>query len=161
MLRYIGALALVLSSWAVGAVVAAYEKETLKTLDALYDMNEYLRRRIKSGRVPLGIIFSQYRNERLEKQGFLPIMRQSGDISVLWESAAEQLPIGGEAKEACLAFGAELGKLGYDDQEKRLDEFSAFLMSEREKTGAGLKDRQRSVRVCALLIGLLAAILLI
>ena len=161
MIRYLGAAALVLSAWAAGALIAAAERDTPKAVNSLYGLAVYMLRRIKTGRAPLRGIFADFSDGYLEKCGFLEILRRPGDIPALWQSAIGKLPLSGSARREALTFGADLGRLGLEEQEKRLEAFIPFLAAERERAENGLKNRQKSIRISAALAGILIAIILI
>lgn len=161
MLRYLGAAALVLSSWIVGVLLARAEKDTPRAIYALYNLASFLLRQIKNGRTPLRVLFDRYSDPYLERVGFLNVLRSGGDIPALWREALELLPIDGTAKEESVAFGAELGLLPLEQQEKRLESYMLLLQTEREKAESGIANRQKSIRAVCLLLGALMAIILI
>ncbi len=161
-MNWIGAIALTLCSYTAGAMLAAGEKERLFTLEALVSFLCCMRRRIYGERIPLYRIFAEYENERLEKCGFLPLLRsQRAMLGSVWRQAVELLFIeNGVKRELCL-FGEALGSLPLDEQLKRLDGCIAMLEGARNSAAKTLPEKQKSTKTVCLIIGLITAIILL
>lgn len=161
-MKWLGAVFIVAASYLCGFILARGEGEKARVLDSVISLLKYMRRRISAERAPLYNIFSSFNDARLEEAGFLEIMRSRTDkLNLLWKSALETLYIEGEARQELLRFGEDMGMLSLDEQEKRIDVCLDLLCSERDKSLAGLPARQKSQKTVCLLIGLLAAILLL
>ena len=161
MIRYAFAAFAVLCSWIAGRFIASSAKESVAALDSLIDLTEYLHRRISAERTPLKTLFRNYDDKTLEKCGFLSVLRSEGDPSALWREAAELLPVSAGTKREIAAFGNGLGRTSLAGQEKKLRDFAETLRDERAKAGAGLKDREKSIRAICLLFGVIAVIILL
>lgn len=159
-IKLIGAAVTVISFWAAGAAVASAAREKAECVGAFHTFLCELKRQMVVRRAPLGNVFASYRDERLEKRGFLKALRGAGSVSALWNAAVATLPLDARLSRAAEEFGGELGKTGLDGQTRSADALIELVGAEREALERSLADRQKSIRVTALLIGALAALIL-
>lgn len=161
-MNWLGAAILVLASYICGNMLSAQMQEQTKILSALISLLEYMRRRMLSERAPLHRIFCDFDSELLERIGFItPLRTRRSDISEIWNSAVKKLSIGEESKGELSLLGISLGRVGLDEQIKRLDACISFLESEQSKLRVALPPKQKSTKTVCLLFGLLTAIILL
>ena len=161
-MNWVGALLVIIASYLCGFALAKDEGNGLKTLDSLLSLLTYMRRRMNSERIPLFEIFSGFRDEYLEKCGYLDIIRSHRNgVSSLWNDAVSTLYVDEETKREYMRFGESLGNLPLDEQLARLDSFCEFITEKKNKLKSTLPDKQKSIKTVCLLLGLMTAIILL
>lgn len=161
-MNWVGALLVVCASYICGIALAKDEGNALKTLDSLLTLLSYMRRRMSLERIALFDIFSEFHDEYLEKIGFLKILRSHRNgLPTLWSDAVLTLCVDEETKREYLRFGESLGSLPLDEQIVRLDSMTVFITEKRNQLRESLPDKQKSIKTVSLLLGLMAAIILL
>ncbi len=161
-MNWLGALLVVAASYFCGTALARDEGDRLKTLDSLILLLKYMRRRINAERIPLFEIFSGFDDEFLEDNGFLPILRSHRNgMPILWSEAVSKLPTDEETKRELTHFGQSLGGLPMEEQILRLDACVSFLSDSRKSLLSNLPAKQKSIKTVCLLLGVMAAIILL
>ena len=161
-MNWLGAGLLVFGFYFCGLAICEREKERLIALDSIIDLLSFLNRRVEAERMPLYLIFCNYKNEYLESVGFLGLIRSCrGGVEGSWESALKLLPVSAEVARELGYFGKTLGLLAYADQTERIKACISFLKEERATLLQTLPPRQKSIKSVSVLCGSLLAIILI
>lgn len=158
----LGAVILVIAAYGCGIAIASEEGEKLKALEGLIGLLQYFRRRMVAEGTPLYLLFDGYKNEYLERSGFLPRLRSFGNRAPrFWGEALEALSLEETAKDELLHFGESLGRLELEGQLKNIDSCLSVLVQERERLKKTIPMKQKSIKAAAFLSGALTAIVLI
>lgn len=161
-MKWLGAALLIAASYLCGEMISHEEKKKLIAVDSLISLLYFMQRKMISERMPLYEIFNSFSDGYLEQSGFLPLIRSHRtETNRLWEEAIRLLPLENDIISELERFGRELGRLALDEQEKRTNACAELLNRERDKLKSALPAKQKSARAVSLLIGMMAAILLL
>ena len=161
-MNYFGAVIVVASAYYVGASLAKREGDRLSTVDSLLLLFACIKRRVELERLPLYSIFSSFRDEHLERSGFLPILRSHrAGISDLWREAMTCLTVDAEISGELLRFGERLGSLPLEEQLRQIGSCCVLLEEKRKALRASLPPKQKSIKTVALMLGMTVAIILL
>lgn len=161
-MKIVGTVILVAASYFCGVTVASWEGEKIKALDSMVELLGYLFRRMETECIPLKAIFNSYKNDYLEKTGFLPALRNgSNSLSALWGNGLEKLCLESESKDELLHLGESLGRLDLESQLKRIESCRMFLEQKMDSLRISIPKKQKSIKAIAFLLGAMGAIILI
>lgn len=162
-MRLIGGLLTVAAFFLCGTSAAGQTVLELRTVEALLALLRELSRGLVWKCLPLHTLFAQYRDELLEKQGFLPALRGAcgRNYPAVWQDAAEKLPVPVQAKRALSDFGSTLGLVALDAQKEQIALCIASLEEVRDAVREQTQQKQRSTVALWTLSGLLVALLLL
>ena len=121
-----GSCLVLVSAVSVGACAAAESRKRIKYTEAAYDLVCHARQTIDCLLTPVGSIFSDFKNESLEKCGFLKILREDG-LTAAVSSRAASFPDG--VDELLVRFADSLGN-GYKDDQLHLCDYYASKLTE-------------------------------
>ena len=161
-MKIAGTIILVAASYFCGVIVASLEGEKIKALDSMVELLQYLFRRMETECTPLKVIFGSYKNDYLEKTGFLAALRGGGNsLSALWGNGLEMLCLEWESKDELLHLGESLGRLDLESQLKCIESCRRFLEQKRDSLKNSVPKKQKSIKAVAFLLGAMATIILI
>ncbi len=161
-MKWIGALLFVLATYLFGTKLSKDEEERLLSVDSLIKLLTYMKRKINSERTLLFELFSSFRDEYLERVGFLEeINRNRNPSEDKWESALSLLSFEIDIKAEMIRFFSELGTLQLEDQIKRIDYILSVLSERRDVIKKELPDKQKTIKTVCLLAGMLTTIILL
>lgn len=131
-----GSATLVFSTIYYGAVMIREERSKLTTADAICEMMRYVRDNIEHFMKPLPDIFASYRNDALERTGFLADVRENGLKYAQIDRHFGKNSVDTEVLAVLNDFCGKIGG-GYRDDEIRLCDYS---IAQIEKRTAKMKD---------------------
>lgn len=153
-----GGVVLVVCAFFYGLEKSRVETKKLEMTESMCAFVEYIGQQIETFRTPLQRIFEEFSDERLEKEGFLNILRERG-LSASLTQIKEKLPR--EAFCEMERFSNSLGA-GY---EKGQAELCSYTVKRLEKTAfegrERLAQRLRMYRLLPVLLALSLVILLL
>lgn len=160
MIKLIGALLIFAASASVGFSAAAMYRVRAEQLEALGALITHIGAQIGGFLAPLDRIYSDFKDSRLEKCGFLPILRTSGAVAALRECRESLFLNDGEIGELEKFFGA-LGR-GDANKEERHCAYFAKRFSELYESARGESaSKGRLFRTFGFLSGLMLAVILV
>lgn len=154
----IGLFLIFLTPSVFGIISASKEKKAIAFLSSLPSFFLYIEDRIETLRLPLPEILSSFREEKLEKIGFLPVLRQSG-----WNAAIRfARPYCSEGTLSVLdSFGATVGKSEVAAEAENCRRHLKKLEKIAEKEIPERREKIRLIRTLGCTAGLLAVIFLL
>lgn len=120
------------------------EARRLRQLEGLLLLLRTVRGQISCFRTPVDRIYASFENEALERCGFLPALRQTGDFTQALEAVGPRLLMPEEEARLLSSFGLELGGTYRDEQVAACD----YYISELENCFARRREeRPRRLRL--------------
>ena len=148
-LRLIGACALVASAYMIVSKYKRFLNRRIEESDSFLGLIEYLKGEISCFLSPIGALMSDYRDEVLERVGFLGGISEGKDISTAYFACEGELSVGKEAKEILGRLFSDLGKRYKAETVLALSNAAASLS---EYTN-GLKNKAgEELKLCAALV---------
>ncbi len=162
-MRYILCVLIVLCAYMAGSAAAKSEKERLTTLSSARSFLRFILHRTEYTHDSVCEIFLHFRNETLERNGFLALLNSGGvrRMNERWTKATLLLGLPKRSEEAFLRLGEELGRLSYEEQRNRILLCDSILKTDEDELGSSLPSRTKCIRTVSTLAGLLAGILII
>ena len=121
----------------VGREYTRYTEQRIAELDGFVAFLNHAKSEISMYLTPVKGITRGFRNESLEKLGFISAIESSGSLSYAFSECMDGLSVGGEAKELLSECFSGFGQ-GYKEQElSRIERYAVrlekMLESEREE----------------------------
>lgn len=135
-IKTLGSATFVVAAIYYGAIMIREERSKLTTSDAICEMIRYVRDNIEHFMKPLPDIFASYRNDTLERIGFLSDVRENGLRDAQLDRYFGKNYVDGEVFAVLADFCGKIGG-GYRDDEIRLCDYAIARI---EKRTAKMKD---------------------
>lgn len=131
-----GSVTLVIAAIYYGTVMICEERSKLITADAICEMMQYVRDNIEHFMKPLPDILASYRNDTLEKIGFLGDVRENGMKYAQLDRYFGKNAVDGEVFAVLSDFCGKIGEGYRNDEIRRCD----YAIAQIEKRTAKMKD---------------------
>ena len=138
-----------------------FEKRRLEQCEGFLLLIRHLKAQISCFHTPLGRIYASFTHGELERCGFLPILRQTGNLSMALKDAKKDIWLSEEEFTLLNAFAGEVGGSYVDEQISCCDYYIGELeraYKERREEIPGRKKLYRSLFITG---GLMLAIVLL
>lgn len=159
----LGAVLVIGAGTSAGAVIVSRKEKALHELCGITRLTAYLATEIAHTRRPLDELIDLFSDQRLEKSGFLPKLRESRSVSYecRWNEAMKLLSVENDTAELCAAVGDGLGASALDDEITRLGILAAKLKECVERERDSLLRERKVIYSVSSMAGLAAAVILI
>lgn len=158
--RMIGALLILIASGAAGFAASRLFYQRVLQLEAFTRLISHIAAEIDSFSSPLDRIFAGYRDETLEKCGFLPALRRSGGAAALDECGGRLYLTAAERAELVKFLGG-IGRRGRDETARHCAFYEKRLAALAQSARGELAGQMKVCRTLGLLAGAMLAILLL
>ena len=158
MLKIAGSFIILSACWLYGYQLSQKSEKDLLITDALVSFVMFINASIKTNRMPLRDIFSDFTNEELHNCGFINALNESG-LSDAISSIEVYLTV--EASEAMLFLDKNIGGIDLESQTRVCDYVEEKLREEYAKIKSNYKEKRRMYRLLPILAGLSVIVLAI
>ena len=155
----IGLISVVLTIW--GEKIVKRQKKRIKSLEALLRLFESFEAKVRSFHSPLRQFLLEYKDELIEKSGFLEIANINTDISEIVRSSADELCLDTSDFELISEFCMGLGQYSVDEELKRCDYYIGRMKNILDEAKSKLPGEAKLLRSVGIMSGILAAVFLI
>lgn len=167
-MRAVGAVFIFIFFSLLGVFRGEKEKERLAECEAFLELFEYIKNQINYFLTPTKVMYRNFSNAVLEKNGFLPALRSHEGDEVycdIWrtsfESCKKNICLSEKQRALALAFGDCIGKTNAPVQTKSFDYYIAEMSDEISKQRTESAKNAKLYRTLGMAAGALAAILVI
>ena len=157
MLKLVGVCLLLAGGSGLSLILTREIKQELDTWVAVGDFLRYIRMHIDCFCTPKEEIFASFEHPLLEENGFLPALRQMGDVGLATEKSIKEEPLAA----LLYRFGKELGHGYREEQLAVCDFYLAALATQIEKRQRAFPQKVRVRRTVCLAGAMLVALLLL
>ena len=167
-MKWIGAMLCFCASVAVGWMAGKNEKERTAQCEAFLEFFVYIQNQVGYFLAPTKLMYKNFRNETLQKTGFLDALCAHEEDEVyfdVWERALcdckEHLNLSESQYETVRAFGSCIGKSNEELQMKHLEYYTKEMRAQTEKQRAQMKKNIKLYRTLGFSAGAAVLILVI
>lgn len=167
-MRLLGAVFIFIFFSLLGVFRGDKEKEKLFECEAFLELFEYVKNQVNYFLTPTKVIYRNFSNDLLEKNGFLPTLRSHEDDEVycdIWrisfESCRSAFHLSEKQCAMVLGFGECIGKTSGQIQTNSFDYYISELNGEILKQRTETTKNVKLYRTLGMTAGALAAILII
>ncbi len=158
LLKIIGSILILASCYLIGNNLSRNAEITMKITESLISFTSYIGTSIKTLRIPLKNIYSNFENEDLTEIGFISELKELG-----LSKAVEKLEgiLTQEGLNAMNYLNSNLGGIDINDQYNLCLHVENKLKVELENIKKKYKEKRRMYRLLPILCGISAIILLV
>lgn len=159
MIRFFGALLIVLASFGLGTLYSLLLKKECRVIAGFISLFRLIRARIECFDQPLYEIYRDFESPELSASGFISELRENGFIPAL-EKCRPSLSISDSAYSVLSEAGSELGKSSSSEQIRHCDRYIRILEDISSELCSELPRRSKAAKSLSCALGIMTAIIL-